>query len=175
MGRRVDIKPLPPCEELHRLFSYDAETGELLWRIRPSNRAVRVHPGDAAGTIGEKGYLVVGIARAYFLAHRLIWKMVTGCDPEDQIDHRDLNRANNRWINLRPASNGPNLANSKLRRDNKSGVKGVCWEESHKAWSAQIAVHGKQRRIGRFKDFDAAQTAITKERLRLHGEFARFK
>lgn len=173
MPRRIDIKPLPSLEELGRLFTYDAESGILRWRVRPNKHAVRINPGDEAGTIGFKGYLIVGIGRSYFLAHRLIWKMVTGQDPVDQVDHHDTDRLNNRWTNLRPATNGPNIANSRLRVDNKSGVKGVSWDASHKSWVAHVTSGGRQRKIGRFKELAVAKAAVEKERARLHGEFAR--
>ena len=172
MGRRTDIKPLPALETLNELFIYDPSSGDLRWKSIPKNfRRARV--GDLVGTIGAKGYRIVGIDRVYYLAHRIIWKMMTGSDPVDQVDHEDTNRINNRWENLRSTSNGPNIQNSRIRKDNKSGVKGVSWEASHKAWRATITHNGNVIRIGRFKTIAAASSAINDARYRLHGEFAR--
>lgn len=172
MGRRSDIRPLPSAERLRELFSYDSETGDLVWKIIPCNFR-RAKPGDIAGRIGPKGYRIIGVDRSYYYAHRLIWKIITDCDPVDQIDHIDGNRLNNKFENLREAANGPNLCNAKLRKDNKSGFKGVCWEHTHKAWKAYISHNGKQFKLGRFKHLSAAVEAVRRERERLHGEYAR--
>src|SRR5687768_7944839 len=170
MGRRSDIRPLPPVERLRELFSYDPLTGVLSWKSNPKFKGL---PVGRCGTIGRCGYLMVGIDRNYFLSHRIIWKMVTGCEPQDQIDHIDGDRLNNRFDNLREASNGQNRCNIKIQKNNKSGFKGVCWEASHKAWKAYISHNGTQRKLGRFKDLSSAVEAVRCERERLHGEFAR--
>lgn len=172
MGKRSDIKPLPSVERLNELFVYEPLTGDLRWKSIP-NQFRRAKVGDLVGTIGAKGYRVVGIDRIYYLAHRIIWKMMTGADPVDQIDHEDTNRQNNRWANLREATNGPNICNSRLRKDNTSGVKGVCWDKSHKAWAAYIAAGDGHKRIGRFKIKEDAIAARLKAAEELHGQFMR--
>lgn len=108
-----------------------------------------------------------------YYAQRLIWKMVTGKEPPALIDHVDLDCANNRWGNLRAATNSENGYNRKLNVDNKSGIKGVCWEPTHNAWKAYITVNKKQYRLGRFKNLQEAGQAVADARQRLHGEFAR--
>lgn len=172
MGKRVDIKPLPALEHLNELFVYEPLTGNLRWKTIPANFH-RAKVGDLVGTIGQKGYRVVGIDRVYYLAHRIIWKMVTGADPVDQIDHEDTNRLNNRWLNLRPATNGPNRWNTGLQKNNRRGVKGVCWDKTHNSWSAYIAAGSGHKRIGRFKIKADAIAARLKAAEELHGQFMR--
>ncbi len=172
MGRRIDIKPLPPIERLNELFTYDQLTGDIRWKSVPP-KFQRAKVGDLVGTVGAKGYLIVGVDRVQYLAHRIIWKMVKGADPVDQVDHEDTNRLNNRWLNLREAANGPNLYNSRLRSDNKSGFKGVCWDKSHNAWAAYIAAGDGHKRIGRFKLKADAISARLKAAEELHGQFMR--
>lgn len=171
MGKRSDIKPLPDCQKLNELLDYDPRKGTIVWResIGPCSE------GSPAGNVGQHGYLVIGIEGIYYLAHRIIWKMMTGCEPEDQVDHRDNDRLNNKWFNLRPATNGPNIQNSRLRRDNKSGIKGVCWDSSNKKWVAQISLNRKNYRIGRYVSIDDAAKAIIAARKKFHGEFARYQ
>jgi HNH endonuclease len=178
MGRRSDIKPLPSLERLEELFSYDECSGLLTWKMQlTTSRSNICHNnkcgGKVAGTINEDGYVVVGIARKYYLAHRIIWKLKTGSDPVDLIDHEDTDNGNNRWLNLREAANGPNIQNSKIRSDNKSGVKGVFWDAPHKAWRAVLTTNGVSVRLGRFKSLEIATNVITQARLKAHGEFAR--
>lgn len=171
--KRSDIKPLPDSETLRRLFAYDPDTGALTWKAKPHPNARRVSIGAQVGTISEKGYRVVGIGRSYYLVHRIIWKMMTGTDPHDQIDHEDTDRLNNRWKNLRPTENGKNIQNSRLRSDNSSGIKGVAWDASHRKWRAVITADMKPYRIGRFETLAQARSAITEARTKLHGKFAR--
>ena len=178
MGRRSDIKPLPSLERLNELLTYDEYTGLLIWKMLPAiSRSNICHNnkcgGKVAGTISVKGYVMIGIGKVYYLAHRIIWKMMTGEDPIDQVDHEDTNRSNNRWKNLRQAANGPNIQNSKLRKDNSSGVKGVFWDNHHKKWRAVITTNGKSHRLGRFSSIEEAAAVISAARLQMHGEFAR--
>jgi len=178
MGRRSDIKPLPSLERLNALLSYDESAGTLTWKMQPDTSRSNINfnnkcGGKIAGTVGAKGYLIIGIGKVYYLAHRIIWKMKTGVDPTDIIDHEDTVRLNNRWLNLRDAANGPNIQNSKIRKDNKSGVKGVFWDPTHKAWVAAIGVNGKQTRLGRFKDINQASEARRIASEKMHGQFAR--
>jgi hypothetical protein len=172
MGRRSDIMPLPSLERLNELFVYEPSTGILRWRNVPNNFK-RAKPGDVVGTIGWQGYRLVGVDRKQYQAHRIIWKMMTGEDPADQVDHEDGDRQNNRWTNLRAATNGPNIQNAKLRKDNKSGVKGVCWDGHHKAWKVYISAGKGQKRLGRFKSLEEAAAVRRNAAEKLHGDFAR--
>jgi hypothetical protein len=178
MGKRIDIKPLPSLARLQKLLVYDKASGVLTWKVLPTtSRSNICHNnkcgGKVAGTIGLSGYLVVGISKKYYLAHRIIWKMMTGSDPVDQVDHTDANRLNNHWSNLREATNGLNIQNSKIRNDNTSGIKGVHWDMQHKKWRAVINANGKSKRLGRYSSLNEAARVISKARLEMHGSFAR--
>ena len=161
-------------EELRGLLAYDPETGEFTWRVRVSNA---VKSGMSAGTIGKKGYVAVGIAGRYYKAHRLAWLYMTGSWPEDQIDHRDLDKANNAWGNLRLATNAQNTANVGRRRRNASGFKGVHRvkekDGSLGGWRAQIRVNNRLIHLGVFKAAEEASVAYKEAARRHFGEFAR--
>lgn len=185
MGR-APIRVLPSAEFLRSILDYDPATGDLIWKPRRSATNFNAkHACKKAGSIskgrngGDNKYLVVGFKYEgryqQFPAHRLIWKMVTGAEPPAMIDHRDGDNFNNRWLNLRPADNGKNLQNAKLRRDNISGVKGVSWDAGHKKWRVTIAVNGKFLRLGRFDTVEAAALIANEARNKLHGNFARMK
>jgi hypothetical protein len=178
MGRRSDIKSLPSLARLNEILSYDEKSGLLTWKMQPETSRSNIGfnnkcGGKAAGTVGASGYIVIGIGKVYYLAHRVIWKMMTGNDPIDQIDHEDTNRTNNRWLNLRETTNGPNIHNSRIRKDNKSGIKGVFWDPYHRSWVAAIGINGKQIRLGRFKEINDASEARRIASEKMHGQFAR--
>lgn len=171
--RRPDIKALPSREVLAKLFVYEPDTGTLRWRVRPHVAAKRSPPGSIAGCIGTAGYWRVPVEGRYYYSHRLIWMMQTGAEPEDQIDHANGDKTDNRWANLREADNEKNRRNAKRGKNNRSGIKGVCWVRSHKAWAAYITVNKKQTRLGRFKSISDAAAARARAAEALHGEFAR--
>ena len=166
-------KTLPSVEYLDSLFDYDPLTGVLRWKL--GRKCVG---GLEAGTPrekrkGEQPYIYVAIDKVNYPIHRIIWKIVTREEPPEFVDHEDLDRQNNRWLNLRAATNGQNISNAKLRKDNKSGTKGVSWASDRQQWQAQITVGGKIVRLGRFDSKDDAIKAVTAARPILHGEFAR--
>ncbi len=167
---------LPP-EFIQSLFDYNQDTGVLVWRERidaPPNWNGR-YAGTIAGTI-VKGHLVVRIHKSHFSAHRIIWVIMTGRWPENDIDHEDTDGLNNRWDNLREATDSQNNFNRGPRSDNTSGFKGVPMRMTKKngpKWIAQIRAHGKSVYIGMFSDKDVAKAAYDTVAISLHGKFAR--
>jgi hypothetical protein len=185
---RAPIRKLPNITILRNLLDYDPDTGLLTWKCRPDiskyNKGFnRRFAGQSAGSLSgdaERGnqYIVVGVRHAgmyqQYKAHRIIWKMMTKNEPPDFIDHKDGDAFNLRWSNIRAATNGQNLQNAKLRKDNRSGVKGVSWDVSHQKWKAVISVNKQQFRLGRFSTVEEAEAVIARKRHELHGEFSRF-
>ncbi len=142
-------KPLPSQEELLNLFQYSPETGEFLWKRN----------GKVAGSLTDpnrKRYRQVHFDGRTVYAHRVIWKMVTGSDPE-VIDHVNGDGTDNRWENLRSTSIAQNTLNRSLNKNNKSGVSGVI--KVGQRWKACIAVNRKRIHIGYFSTFDEAVEA----------------
>src|SRR6185312_6411116 len=98
--RRISLK------KAREAFEYNPKTGELIWKLR-RNKAGRVNGrefGLVAGHIFGNGYRYVGIDGGTYLAHRLIWFIVTGKWPKSLIDHINGVKSDNRWRNLRPAN-----------------------------------------------------------------------
>jgi hypothetical protein len=161
---------LPSRERLCEAFYYNPETGMLSWRVDCG----RARTGDIASrATGSCGYIGVNIDGRSYVAHRVIWKMMTGLDPIDGIDHIDGNASNNRWGNLREASHVQNMANRKRPITNSSGVKGVSWHSSTGRWIARVGANNKRHTVGFFADVQSAEIAIEAARHKLHGEFAR--
>jgi hypothetical protein len=147
------------AEEARRILDYNPETGDLVWKIRLS----RVKPGDIAGCARGNGvgknYRAVRVQREAYLAHRLVWLIVTGEWPVGHIDHHDGDGMNNAWVNLRDVTRQENCKNVRRRIDNTAGATGVSWDQSRNRFSAYIGVDRKVRKLGRFKTFEEAVVA----------------
>jgi hypothetical protein len=104
--------------------------------------------------------------------HRVIWKLHTGNEPGAHLDHIDGDKLNNRIENLREVSAEENARNKPKPKNNRSGFKGVCWEQG-RGWKAYITAGGRQIKIGRFKRLEDAVAARHAAAERLHGEFRR--
>ena len=160
-------KRLLTHEELLDALKYDAETGIFTW-LKP--KANRVKTGDIAGTIRKAtGYVAICVGSKFYMAHRLAWFYVHGTWPDNFIDHIDMNKANNRLENLRAATKSQNQANTLVRRDSKSGVKGVRFDRKRNKYKALIL--GKQ--IGRFDTVEEATAAYAKAAAIIFGEYHR--
>lgn len=136
---------------LKSIFEYDPETGVLTWKFRPDvPKEWNTRFADKeAGYINNSGYRLVRIDGAMYLAHRIIWCLVTGEFPE-QIDHIYHDRQNNRWSNLRDVTAQENNKNRTMQSNNDSGFTGVCWDKHARKWKAYIRVDGKQNNLGMF-------------------------
>jgi len=153
------------------LFEYDKETGNLIWKIKPSSRGHSVKAGDIAGTLKSHGYLCVGINYNSYRAHRLIFLMHKGYLPKT-IDHINGDKLDNRIENLRAATVGQNQHNRKTNANNTSGYKGVSWSKAQKKWTARITLERKIIHLGYFANVEEAAEVVRKAREELHGSFA---
>ena len=142
-------------EYVRQLLDYDPETGELRWKVRKGGRKVGVAAGTTKST-ESTGYLSITINRKSFLTHRLIWLWVYGYFPENQIDHINRIRSDNRLSNLREVSQTCNNRNCGMNHRNKSGVKGISWSIRYGKWWSCITTTNKTKHLGRFEDFTEA-------------------
>ncbi len=138
---------------LKEVLKYDNESGLFTWISVKHGAKV----GDFAGHAEYSGYIRIGVDGKMYRAHQLAFLYEEGYFPENEIDHINRVRNDNRWANLREASRQCQLRNSAERSDNTTGVKGLRWNKANKRWDARITVGGKQYHIGCFEDkLDAA-------------------
>lgn len=154
---------------LRELLNYDPETGLFTWLARRGGPAIA---GSVAGWANGDGYIRVSLDSRSYLAHRLAVLYMTGSWPARQVDHIDRDKTNNRWINLREATNQQNCRNRPRRRNNKSGVTGVHWDKRDGKWTALIGENGGHHYLGNFAAFDDAVTARKAAEVVVFGEFA---
>lgn len=164
----------PRSELLRKLLRLDPETGKLFWRERPvdmfaeGNLSSEVNcrrwntklSGKEAFTSTDRhGYRQGTILGKVYRVHRIIWCIVHGEWPPEDIDHINGIRDDNRLINLRAVSHAENQKNQKMQANNTSGVTGLHWLKQNQKWMAYIKVNGKQKHLGHFTDKAAAISA----------------
>ena len=164
-------RPLPSQEVLRQLLSYLMCTGKLFWKERgvewfTDQRRSAFHQcalwnsryaGQEAFTAtGSDGYLKGTVLGTYYLAQRIIWKLMAGVDP-DEIDHKDGQRQNNAWLNLRNVDRDANARNLAIPSRNTTGAMGVYPVRSR--WYASIRFDNKSKHLGVFDTFEEAVTA----------------
>jgi hypothetical protein len=156
------------AEYVRSILDYDPASGALTWK-----RGYRhLKAGSKAGYKTERGYVIIRIDTITYQAHRLAWLIMTGAWPELIVDHKDENKSNNAWSNLREVSIAENTQNvTAPQRDNASGFRGVYWQRDKRKWRAQITVSRKLIYLGRYSSPEEASAAYEAARLELHPGF----
>lgn len=137
--------------EARRLFDYDPETGLLTRLVTCCNTA---KAGMIVGSIGSDGYPTVTVNYYSYKVHRIIWLWWYGYFPDNQIDHINRVRNDNRICNLREVTQTHNRINTGLPSNNSSGVKGVNYNKVKGWWVATIYTKGNGAHyLGMHDDF----------------------
>lgn len=102
-------------------------------------------------------------------------RVVTGAKDGEIIDHilHNKNEPNydNRKSNLRRVDYSKNAMNSTLRKNNKSGHRGVFYSNTINKWIARICVNNKNIHIGTYKNFEDAVKARHDAEEKYYGEY----
>lgn len=148
--------------------NYDPITGHFVWLKRngvtpDDNRWNAQFSGKIAGTLKSTGYVCICFtfngSEVMVFAHRLAWLIYYGLMPENDIDHINGCRNDNRICNLRDVPRSANCRNLAKNTRNTSGHSGVTWDSSRCKWKAQVNIGGKNRFLGRFDDINQAVNA----------------
>lgn len=158
------------AETARILFDYCPETGVLSWKTPPRG----IEAGSPVKVRFQEGYQRFTTRGLNYSVHRVAWLLMTGEWPKANIDHKDGDRANNRWTNLRDVSTAVNAQNAVAPQSNNvSGMRGVHQTSRSTRWYAQIQVAGKRRNLGAFRTQEEAQAAYLAAKRKLHTECLR--
>ena len=118
-------------------YTYDAKSGMLI-----SSRLGRALRGQKRN---KGGYLCiycrVGKKLIHVYLHHAVWAVCNNCWPEQQIDHINGNKGDNRIENLREVSGSENKKNTLYpwKPNADTGLPGVCI--CHGSYQIEVAQH----------------------------------
>lgn len=102
-----------------------------------------------------------------FMRSRVIWKMVTGKEPGQAVDHANGNTLDDRFTNLIDGGYGWNNTNKKVK--SASGLIGAVATPYGK-WISCITVEGRKQYLGVFDSAEKASAAYLAARTELEKE-----
>ena len=150
-------------DDVAALLSYDPETGALTWKVSRGT----VKAGDVAGRGNGHGYRQIGVKGRSYLAHRLAFLLMTGKWPTLFVDHLNGQRDDNRWSNLREASNEINQQNiTQAQKNSATGLLGVVPFRGR--FKAQITANGQNRHLGTYDSAEVAHAVYVAAKRLLH-------
>jgi hypothetical protein len=164
------MQVIPSIELIRSTFIYDPVSGDLRWRHNGRNQWARA--GNLAGqsTKNCNGYSSVRVGGRSHRVHRVIWAYYYGVWPDQDIDHINRDRADNRIENLRDATRSQNLGNSIAR---STSLKGAHFDKRRGKWKARITVDYKEIWLGSYNTEAEAHAAYCDAARIYFGEFAR--
>lgn len=155
---------------LKEVLHYDPVTGVWTWLQTLASSAPA---GSRAGCINGWGYRIIKIDGTLYRSSRLATLYMTNAWPIRYVDHDNLNKQDDRWLNLRQANDHQNATNKARSRANTSGFKGVSWSKVESKWRAYIQVRGKSRNLGAFESPEDAHAAYSAAAVAAFAQFAR--
>ena len=134
-------------ELINEYLLYDNQSGNLY----QNKKRPKIKIGALAGGLTKKGYRYIQLKGKKYPAHHIVWLLETGNLPKNQIDHIDGDKENNKFSNLREVTNKQNTENRGKQKNNKTGYKGVSFNNKLQKYIAQIQHNYKPIYIGKYE------------------------
>lgn len=145
----------------------------MKWKMNTGNKSF---VGKEAGCVHKQptgySYVKIGLDGKNLRKTTIIWLLVHGRLPNGDVDHINGNSTDDRLCNLREATRTQNMANKRMHKNNKSGVKGVFWCTQRNMWRVNIRKNKKSYYVGHYKDKEEAGKAYISKAVEFYGQFA---
>jgi len=149
-------------EEILRKLSYNPHSGIFLWE----ETNYRKTPLTCAGNLDKSGYIRIHVVGRKVAAHRLAWFFSHGEWPQQEVDHINGDKSDNRINNLRLVTRSQNQMNS-----DKSKGFGVDFYKKYGLWRARITKDSVVKHLGYFETKEKAKCAYLEAKQKLHKEY----
>lgn len=121
----------------------------------------------------NKGYVVTTITIDKNKTKTISFhRLVTNAPDDVLVDHIKHNKLDNRKSELRLVDSVKNEQNSKLAKNNTSGITGVTWHSRDRVWQARIKVNYKYIHLGYFDNIEDAVKARKQAEEKYFGEYS---
>lgn len=97
-------------------------------------------------------------------------RYIMNADSGVSVDHINHDTFDNRKCNLRLTNQTQQNMNQPVHQNNKLGIRGVIYDESHKKYAAYISAYGEHKLV-RFNNIDDAITWRSNKEAELFGEY----
>lgn len=104
--------------------------------------------------------------------HTKLHRFLMNARDDILIDHINLDIKDNRKLNLRFATTEENIWNVAIRKNNRTGAKGVSYDPKSNKYVARIMVSGKRIHLGRFYTLIEASETYDLAANQYFGKFA---
>lgn len=114
------------------------------------------HPNQSknGSKLYVKRFIHLGFRENGSPIHKTVFmhKLINETPDDMDTDHINQNPLDNRRKNLRTATRSQNQHNVGLRKDNKSGIRGVNWNSLENKWKVFLNFEKKHYYLGTFRD-----------------------
>lgn len=149
-----DVKNQMTQSEVRSLFEY--RDGKLFWKVSRG----KAKQSDRAGCDVGDGYWRIGFKERSYREHNLVWNYFNGLIPKgvtvDHVKYGIGNRSGNFIESLRLANASEQQRNCGLSKGNKSGHRGVSWQQGRGKWMVTIGCNGRNINCGTFVELEDA-------------------
>ena len=115
-------------------------------------------------SVTKDGYIINCKSGIYL--HRF----VMDCPDDIEVDHKFHNPLDNRKSKLRLATSSQQKMNTHIRKDNKSGHRGVYYDKQRNTWNVHLK-SGDCRITKRFKEYEDAVSFCEEKMKEIQGDF----
>lgn len=165
-------------EYLRSRLKYKSKSGNVYWRHCSNMNNVwlsRFAGKKVKYTLSKDGYKLIKINGRKYKLTNIIWAIKTGKHVDfskNIIDHKDRDRTNDKWNNLREATGSQNMHNSSIQVGRSSKYKGVLWHKRDRKWMVKIKIGPNRVYLGGYKDEKLAGAIYDREARRQFKDFA---
>lgn len=159
----------PTKEQIEARYTYDPETGIFTSKVDGINPRVRV--GARSGKVCPDGYRSLSVDRCRYQASWIAWFLCTGKWPENEMDHINHDRGDDRIANLREADRSTNCGYKRSFVGNRTGYRGLKVQTNGRV-AASICVNMKEIHLGTFDTSTEAAKVYDKAAIEHFGDFA---
>lgn len=122
--------------------------------------------------INKQGYIETRYYSKRIFLHRYVMNVHNEKWINNNIDHINHDKLDNRKLNLRIVTSSQNTMNSTVRKDNSLGLKGITLRKDCNRYEVHICKNGISYYLGLYETLEKAIKIRKDAEIKYHGEYA---